>query len=322
MQSIYGIAALLITGMMTCIADSAGAQSYPSKPIRIVTGAVGGSSDFGARLLAQGIAAPLGQAVIVDNRGGSVVIAADAVAKAAPDGYTLIYYASSFWLAPYMLDNPGYDPVKDFAPITLTVSAPAILVVHPSLPVKSIKELIALAKARPGALNYGSSGAGTTPHLAAELFKSMAGVNIVRIFYKGVSPAVNGLLSGQVQLLFATASSVQPQVKAQKLRALGVASAQPSALLPGMPTLASTGLPGYEYETLSGIFSTAKTPPAVITKLNQEIVRFLNTPEMKERLANIGLEPVGNTPEQFAAAVKSDMTRLGKVIKDSGINAE
>ena len=297
-------------------------QNYPNKPVRIVTGAVGGSSDFGSRLIAQGIAGPLGQPVIVDNRGGSVVIAAEAVAKAAPDGYTLLYYASSFWLAPYMLDNASYDPVKDFSPITLTVIAPALLAVHPSLPVKSVKELIALAKAKPGALNYGSSGAGTTPHLAAELFKSMAGVDIVRIFYKGVNPALNDLVAGQVQMVFATAASVQPKVKAGKLRALGIASAQPSALLPGLPTLTSTGLPGYEYETPSGIFSTARTPAAIVTRLNQEIVRHLKTAELKERLLNLGLEAIGNSPEQFAAAVKADMTRLGKVIKDAGIRAE
>ena len=298
------------------------AQSYPTKPIRIVTGAVGGTSDFGARLIATGIAGPLGQAIIVDNRGGNARIAAEAVAKAAPDGYTLLYYTSAFWLEPYLIDNAGYDPLKDFAPITLAVSTPAVLAVHPSVPAKSIADLIALAKAKPGALNYSSAGPGTTPHLAAELFKAMTHVNIVRVAYKGAAPAIIDLVAGQTHMIFVAPGLVAPNIKLGRLKALGVSSVEPSALAPGLPTLASTGLPGYEYETLSGIFSTGKTPAAVVNRLNQEIVRYIKMPETKERLLNLGLEAVGNTPEQFAAAVRSDMDRLGSVIRNAGIRAE
>jgi tripartite-type tricarboxylate transporter receptor subunit TctC len=306
-------------GMMVLGAGMVFGQNYPNKPIRIVASAAGGSGDFAARLIGQGLSGALGQQVVVDNRGG--IIPGEIVSKAPPDGYTLLIDAASFWIGPLLQETP-YDPVKDFAPVTLTDSAPNVLVVNPSLPVKSVKELIALAKARPGELNYGSSSTGSSPHLAAELFNMMAGVKIVRVPFKGSGPAVISLLGGQVQLMFATAGSVAPHVKSGRLRALAVASLQPSALAPGLPTIAASGVPGYEAVAFEGMFAPAKTPVAIIDRLNQEIVRVLNKAEVKERFFNAGVETVGSTPEEFAAAIKSNVAKWGKLIKEAGIRDE
>jgi tripartite-type tricarboxylate transporter receptor subunit TctC len=313
------VAWMFSIGMMVLGAGIVFGQKYPNKPIRIVASAAGGSGDFAARLIAQGLSGALSQQVVVDNRGG--VIPGEIVSKAPPDGYTLLIDAASFWIGPLLQETP-YDPVKDFAPVTLTDSAPNVLVVNPSLPVKSVKELIALAKARPGELNYGSSSTGSTPHLAAELFNMMAGVKIVRVPFKGSGPAVISLLGGQVQLMFATAGSVAPHVKSGRLRALAVASLQPSALAPGLPTIAASGVPGYEAVAFEGMFAPAKTPVAIIDRLNQEIVRVLNRAEVKERFFNAGVETVGSTPEEFAAAIKSNVAKWGKLIKDAGIRDE
>ena len=313
------VAWMFSIGMMVLGAGMVFGQNYPNKPIRIVASAAGGSGDFAARLIAQGLSGVLSQQVVVDNRGG--VIPGEIVSKAPPDGYTLLIDAASFWIGPLLQETP-YDPVKDFAPVTLTDSAPNVLVVNPSLPVKSVKELIALAKARPGELNYGSSSTGSTPHLAAELFNMMAGVKIVRVPFKGSGPAVISLLGGQVQLMFATAGSVAPHVKSGRLRALAVASLQPSALAPGLPTIAASGVPGYEAVAFEGMFAPAKTPVAIIDRLNQEIVRVLNRAEVKERFFNAGVETVGSTPEEFAAAIKSNVAKWGKLIKDAGIRDE
>ncbi len=311
---------LLSLGMMVTGTGGVSAQIYPTKPIRIVTGGVGGGSDFTARLIAQGISAPLGQQVIVDNR-GSGVIPGELVSRAPPDGYTLLVSSSSLWIVP-LLQSVPFDPVRDFLPIALTNRAPNILVVHPSLPVKSIKELTALAKARPGELNYSTGSTGASSHLAAELFKVMAGVNMVRIPYKSGATEIFDLLSGQVQLTFGTAASVMPLVKARKLRALAVTSAQPFALAPELPTVAASGLPGYESETVAGIFAPAKTPAAIINRLNQEIVQVLKRADVREKYANTGVEAVGSSPEEFAAKIKSDITRMSKVIKDAGLRAD
>lgn len=309
----------IAAGMTVLCAGLTYAQNYPTKPVRVIATAPGGAQDFVVRLIAQGISGNLGQPIIIENRGGMVGI--DAVLNAAPDGYTLLSNGSSLWLAPFM-QNVGYDPVRDFAPIAITVNSPNILLVHPSLPVKSVKELIALARARPGALNYSSSVTGTSSHLAGELFKAMARVNIVNIPYKGVAPALNDLIAGHVQMTFTSMGAVTPHMKSGRLRALAIASAQPSALIPGLPTVAASGLPGFESASISGLFAPAKTPAAITNRLNQEIVRFLIAPETKERLFNAGLEPVSGTPEQITASIKSDMARMGKVIKDAGIRAE
>ena len=295
-------------------------QTFPSKPIRVVASGVGGGGDFGSRLIAQGLAARLGQQVIVENRGGSAIIPAQIVAQAPPDGYTLLSYASTIWLLP-LLQNVPYDPMKDFSPITLAVSSPNVLVVHPSLSVKSVRELIALAKARPGALSYASTAAGGPPHLAAELFKSMAGLDIVRVPYKGATLGLTELMAGQVQLYFLIPTAVMPHVRSGRLRALAVTSAKPSPLVPGLPTLAAT-LPGYEMVTNLGIFAPARTPDAIIKKLNQEIVQVLNQPDVKEKFFNAGTDTVGTSPETFASAMSVEMAAIAKLIKTAGIRSD
>ena len=297
--------------------DCVFAQDFPSRPIRIVTAAVGGGSDVVARLIAQGISPSLKQPVIVDNRGNGV-IPGDAVSKAPADGYTLLLQSGTLWLTPLMQTTP-YDAVRDFAPITLAVSAPNVLVVHPSLPVKSVRDLVALAQARPGVLNYSSGSNGSSNHLAGELFKSMAGVNIVRVAYNNSTVQMADLIGGQVQLAFGTGGTVAPHVKSGRLRALAVTSPEPSALFPGLPTVTASGVPGFEAATLTCLWAPAKTAAPVILRLNQEIVRFLSLAETRERLLSAGLEPVASTPDQLAARRNSEMARMGKVIKDASI---
>ena len=314
------VAGLFLVSVMAACLGTVAAQDYPSKPLRIVTSTVGGSNDLASRLVAPMLSGPLGQPVIVDNRPG--IVAIEVVAKAPPDGYTLLLYGNVTWLDPLMRDKPLWDPIRDFSPITLTHRAPNILVVHPSLPVKSVKELVALAKAKPGELNASTGAYGGSPHLALELFKSMAGVNIVHILYKGTGPAVNDVVAGHVQVNFSTPGPVAPFIKSGRLRALAVTSAQPSALAPGLPTMAASGMPGYEAAAMSGILAPVKTPMTVINRLNQEIVLALNRAETKEKFISLGMEPTTNSPEQFAAAIKVEITRMGKVIKDANIRAE
>jgi tripartite-type tricarboxylate transporter receptor subunit TctC len=307
--------AMAVTGAANTLA-----QDYPVKPVRLLTSTVGGSNDLAARLVAPALSTGLGQQVIVDNRAG--VIAVEVAAKSPPDGYALLLYGNVTWLDPLMRDKPLWDPLRDFSPVTLTHRAPNILVVHPSLPVKTVKELIALAKARPGELNVSTGAYGGSPHLASELFKTMAGVNIVHILYKGTGPAVNDVIAGHVQVNYSTPGPVLAHIKSGRLRGLAVTSAQPSALAPGLPTVASAGLPGYDAAAMSGILAPAKTAAAIVSRLNQELVQIMNRSDMRERFINAGMEPVSNTPEQFSAAIKSEMTRMGKVIKDAGIRAE
>ncbi|MBI4191071.1 MAG: tripartite tricarboxylate transporter substrate binding protein [Betaproteobacteria bacterium] len=323
MQRSRFIVWMFTVGLMVPGASVVSGQTYPNKPIRIVAGAPGGGGDLVARLLAPGLSNNLGQQVIVENRGGAGgVIAAQTVVKASPDGYTMLLYGNGIWLLPFMNDNLPYDPVRDFAPITLATTSPNILVVHPSLPVKSVKELIVYAKGKPGELNYASSGIGASDHLAAELFRSMAGVDIVRINHKGTAAALTDLIGGSVQLMFPSAGSVAPHIKSGRLRAVAVTTAQPSALVPGLPTVAASGLPGYERVQVLGILAPAKTPAAIISRLNQEIVRILNNADVQKRFFSAGVETIGNSPQEFAATIKSDMAVMGKVIRDAGINAK
>ncbi|MBI2288802.1 MAG: tripartite tricarboxylate transporter substrate binding protein [Betaproteobacteria bacterium] len=297
--------------------------TFPVKPIRIVTAAVGGASDFTARLLAQGLGSSFGQQVIVDNRGGaSGIIAAQIVVKSPPDGYTLLLFTSPIWLLPLLQDNVPYDPVKDFAPISMTDSSPSVLVVHLSLPVKSVRELIALAKARPGELNYSRASAGGPSHLSAELFKSMAGVNFVPVPYKGGGPALLALLGGEVELTFASAGAVAAPLKSNRVRALAVTTAEPSRLFPGVPTIAASGLPGFESVLVNGLFAPAGTPVSVIGTLNQEVVQFLRKADVKERFFSTGMESVGTSPAEFESVVKSDIAKWGKLIKTARIRIE
>jgi tripartite-type tricarboxylate transporter receptor subunit TctC len=260
----------------------------------------------------------LGQ-IIVENRPGGV-IPGETAAKSAPDGYTLLGSSGTLWIGP-LLQRMPFDPVQDFTPISLALRAPNILVVHSSLPVRSVQELISLARSRPGQLNYSSGGTGGIAHLVGELFKARAKVNIVRVAYKSGPAEMGDLLSGQVQLTFGTSNAVMAHVKTGKLRALAVTSAQPSALVPGLPTMTSV-LPGFETGQLIGMLAPAKTPNPIIRRLNQEIVRFLNTNEAKARFFEVGVETVGSTPEEFAATIKTEMATWGKVIKDAGIRAD
>ncbi len=311
---------MFAVGLMVLDAGVVSGQNYPDKPVRIVSAEVGGGTDFVARLIAQGLTGSLGKQVIVDNR-PSGVIPGQTASKASPDGYTLLISGSILWIGP-LIQNAPYAPMSNFSPITLVGSSPNILVVHPSLPVKSVTELVAFAKARPGELNYASPGAGGSSHLAAELFKAMAGVNILRIPYRSTGMGLTALIAGQVELMFPATGGATPHIKSGRLRALAVTSAKPSALAPGLPTMAASGLPGYESVAPYGMFAPAGTPAAIISRLNQEIVRVLSRPDSKERLFNAGIEVVGSSPEQLAAAVKSDTTRMSKVIKDAGIREE
>lgn len=313
-------ARLIAFTALLVIAHELPAQAYPAKTLRIVTSGVGGAGDIVSRLIAQGIAPELGQQVIVDNRAAGP-IPVEVTVKAAPDGYTMLLYGSVTWLGPYLRANAP-DPMRDLLPVTWASVAPNILVVHPSLPVKSVKELIALTRSRPGALNFAATGTGSSPHLAAELFKAMARVDIVRVNYKGAGSALADLVGGQVQMMFATASSAAPFLRSGRLRALGVSSPKPSVLAPGLMPIAAAGLPGFESESISGMFVPAATPAAIVQRLNTEIVRYLHTPQAKEKFISVGVEAVGSTPEQLIAAMTAEMARMGKVIRDAGIRED
>lgn len=302
----------------TAVVVPAFAQTFPSKPMRIVTGGAGGGNDIAARLIAEGLTASLGQQVIVENR-ASGFAPGEAVAKAQPDGHTLVLSGRSHWMAPLTVTvKAPYDPVKDFAPVTVPAATPNVLATHPSLPVKSVKELIALARARPGELNYGASGQGSGPHLAGELFNSMAGVSIVHVNYRAMGAVYADLMAGQVHVAFGSAPGIMPHVQSGRLKGLAVTSAQPSTLAPGLPPVAATGLPGYDFTSPFGIFAPAATPRSIVNRLHEEIVRVLNTAAVKEKFFKSGLEVVGSTPEQLAAMIKSEMDKLGKILKEPG----
>jgi tripartite-type tricarboxylate transporter receptor subunit TctC len=292
-------------------------QGYPSKPVRIVVNTPGGGSDFVARQIAQGITGPLGQSVIVDYH-GSGIPTLEYAARATPDGYTLTVQGAVLWTTPLLQTTP-YDAIRDFSPITLVTREANILAVHPSLPVKSVKDLIDLAKARPGQLNHSSGSVGSALNLAGELFKSMAGINILVVAYKGPSPALTALASGEVQETIMDANLLAPHIKSGRVRALAVTSLEPTPLVPGLPTVAATGLPGFEAVGMTGIWAPAQTPAAIVNRLSVEIVRYLRTPEAKERFFNAGSDVVANTPEQFADVIRTDTAKWAKVIKDANI---
>ena len=314
-------ATLLSIGVTAACIQTASGQNFPAKPIRLVTSEAGGWNDLTARLISQGLSSSLGQQVVVENLGGSVIIPTQVVTKASPDGYTLLLYSSVVWLLPYLQNNVPYDPVKDLVPVVLSAESPNVLVVHPSLPVASVKDLIALAKAKPGQLNYSSGPSGNSTHLAAEMFKSMTGVDMVQIAYKGGGPAIIGLIGGQVQLSFASAGSIAAHLKSGRLKALAVTNAEPTPLFPGLPAISAT-VPGYEASSINGIFAPVKTPEALISRLNQAITTVLAKADVKERLLAAGIEAAGGPPKQLATTMKLDMTKWAKVIKDAGIRAD
>ena len=315
---------LLLALMLGCVGASA--QGYPGKPIRfVVPYPPGGSVDIAARGVGQKLTEAWGQAVVIDNRAGAGGnIGADFVAKSPADGYTLLMGAvATHAINPTLYGKLPYDPVKDFTPVALVVQVPNILVLNPAVPAKSVRELIELARARPGSLNFASGSTGSTGHLAGELFNTMAGVKMVHIPYKGAAPATADLLSGQVQLMFDNLANALPNVKAGRLRALAVTTLARSPAVPDLPTIAESGLPGFDLTTWFGVMVPAGTPPDIVVRLNAEIVRALNAKDMRERLRQMGAEPpVNNTPENFTAFIRAEAAKYAKVVKDSGAKVE
>jgi tripartite-type tricarboxylate transporter receptor subunit TctC len=308
-----------------CAAHAQGVtESYPARPVRVIVGlAPGGATDIQTRLFAQKLSDSLGRPFVVENRtgaGGTVAYAQ--VARSAPDGYTLLGVAGGYTITPVVYSKLAYDPVKDFAPISLVAQAPFLLVTHPSLPVKSVRDLLALARAKPGALDCASAGHGTSTHMAFELLKALSGVKITHVPYKGTGQALVDAMSGQVHMLFGNVLSSLPHARAGRLRALAVTTATRSRVLPDLPTIAEAGVPGYENSTWHGWLAPAGTPPAILNRLNAELVRSTRSPDVVERLAPDGGEPVGSTPEQFARLIAEELARWGKLVKEAGIRFE
>ena len=296
-------------------------DSYPTKPIRLLVGfPPGGSTDILSRQVGLRLAAALGQQVVIDNRAGAAGnLASELVAKGTPDGYTLLMATvSSHGINPGLYKKVPYDAVKDYAPVTLVASYPLILAVNPAVPVKNVKDLIALAKAKPGTVRFGSSGNGSPGHLSGEIFKGMAGVDLVHVPYKGGAPSTLAVLSGEVQVTFATLPGAMPLIKSGKLNGPAVTTAKRSPALPDVPTIAESGLPGFDVSSWAGLMAPAGTPRGVVQKLNAATVKALADTDMRERLASEGAEPVGNTPEQFAAFVKIELAKWARAIKQAG----
>lgn len=305
-------------------AGAAAAQNYPTRTIRlIVPSSPGGGTDISARIIAPKLSELLGQQVIVENRpGAGTMIGGEAVARATPDGYTLLMGISTLAINPAIYKKVPYDALRDFAPISQAVSLPNVLVSHPSLPVKTLKELIAFAKARPGELNFASAGLGTSPHMSFELFLSMAKLKMLHVPYKGSGPGVTALLAGHVPLMMPNMLSAQPHIKSGRLRGLGVTSAKRAAGAPELPTIAEAGVPGYEAVQWYGVLAPAGTPPAIVKRLHAEIVKVLQSPETKERFFRDGAETVGTSPEEFAGFIRNETVKWAKVVKDARIETQ
>jgi tripartite-type tricarboxylate transporter receptor subunit TctC len=319
--SVFSVTAALVASS----AVFAQAQPYPAKAIRfVVPYPAGGPLDTVARLLGQKVAESTKQPVIVDNKpGAGGNIGADAVAKAPPDGYTILMGAvATHAINPTLYASIPYDPIRDFAPVTQVASTPNVLVVHPSIPASSVKEFIAYARANPGKLNFGSGSTGSAGHLAGELFKTMAGIDMTHVPYKGAAPAMQDLIGGQIQLMFDNLASSLAQVRAGKVKALAVTTAKRSALAPELPTIAESGLPGFDINTWFGIFVPAATPREIVERLRAEFTRALAGPDVRERMLNLGAEPVGSTPEEFGAYIRSEAAKYARVIKASGARAD
>jgi len=311
---------------MSCVigAGSAAAQNYPTRAIRVIVPfAPGGATDAVLRMLAPRLSENLGQQVVVDNRpGGASTIGMDIVAKSAPDGYTLGVANLSFGVNPSLLSKMPYNTEKDFAPVSLISIVPLVLSVHPSVPARSVKELVTLAKAKPGSLNFSSSGNASATQMATELFKYMTGVDMVHVPYTGGGPALIAVLSGEVTVYFGGIPALLPHFKTGRLVGLGVTTAQRDPAIPEIPTIAEAGVPGYESREWQGIVVPTGTPGAVIKRLHQEFVKALAAPELKERFANVGAHAVGSTPEEFAAHIKKEIATMGRVVKEAGIRIE
>ena len=310
--------------VLVCTADLATAQSYPARPIRIIVPqSPGASTDITARLVAQGLSEAFRQPVIVDNRPGSSGIAGtELVARAAPDGYTLMVVASSFSINPALGRKMPFDSIRDFTTVTQLSKFPNMLAAHPSAPVKTLQDVIALAKAKPGQLSYASAGLATGTHMTAELLKFMTGIDILHVPYKGGGPAMIAAMGGQTQLVIGTSVGLLPHVRAGKLRAIALTSAKRSAAAPDIPTFAESGVPGYEHEPWNGMFGPAGIPKPVLARVNAEVVRILRSPEVKKVFERDGADVVGSTPEQFGAVLKAEIAKWTKVAKAAGIKAE
>lgn len=324
-RSRTAVLAAVLASMALTFAPWAFGQAYPNKPIKIVvTFPPGGGADFVARAIAPKLTEALGQPVVVDNRAGAGGgIGSEVVAKSPPDGYTLLLGAAgTMTILPNLYEKAAFDTFKDFEPVSLVGSSPFILTLNPSVTANSVGELTALAKANAGKLNFGSSGNGGAPHLAGELYKSVTGVNMVHVPYKGLAPAITDLLGGQIQILFADVGLVAQHVKAGKLKALAVTSKRRSTTMPDLPTMIEAGVPGYQAGTWYGILAPAGTPSAIITRLNTELVKIVATPEIRSQFAGQGIEPGGDRPEEFAALIRDDFNKWSKLIKEAKIKPE
>jgi len=304
--------------------STASVQAYPNKPIRYVVGlAAGGPTDVLARIFAAKLSEVLGQPIIVENRvgaGGS--IAADIVAKANPDGYTLFNAGNTLAINSVLRKNLPYDAVRDFAPVALLMTVPNVLIVHPSVPAKSVAELVAYARANPGKINYGSSGVGASPHLSMELLKSMTGIDLVHVPYKGSAPAMVDLLGGQIRAMFDNLPGQIANIRSGKVRALGVSSAQRNVHVPDVPTIMESGVPGFEVVVWYGMWAPAGVPKAIVAKLNAAAVQVMNMPDVRQRVAELGTDPAPSTPAHLGAMLKSELEKWSKVVKDAGIPTE
>ena len=323
-RSASAVRAVLIA-VASFAAASAVAQTYPTKPIRLIVPFVpGGGTDLTARAIAQKLSDAFGKPVVVDNRGGAGgVIGADIVAKAVADGYTLLLGSPGpLTINPNLQPKMPYDTLRDFAPVSLATISPFVLVVHPSIAVSSVKELIALAKQKPDALNYGSAGNGSVAHLAAEQFKALAGVSLTHVPYKGSTPVMIDMLSGRLQATFENLPIVLPHIRSGKLKALAVGTRKRSALVPEFPTMIEAGVPGYESSTAFGVLAPAKTPRPVVNRLGTEIAKALQSGDLKESLAARGFEPVGSTPEEYVAHLRDELKRVAQVVKLANIRLE
>jgi tripartite-type tricarboxylate transporter receptor subunit TctC len=316
---LYGSVIVALTMLVSHVALG---QAYPTRPIRVVVPSSPGAgvTDIMARLVGQHLSASIGQQIVIDNRpGASGILGSEVVSRAVPDGYTLLMANVSLVVNPYLYPKMPYDPLKDFMPITMVNSAPLLLVVHPSIAAKSVTELIAYAKSHPGQLNYGSGGLGSTPYLAAELFKSLSGIDVVHVPYRGGAPALSDLVGGQLSFMIENMPGTMPYARAGNLRALAITSPHRSQLAPELPTMAEAGVPGYEMSGWNGIFAVKGTPPEIVVRLHSEVAKILRTPEVRQELAALGAEPVGDTPEEFAAFIRSEKARWGKIIHEKGI---
>ena len=323
MRAEAAVASLLLLVLLNAATDAA-AQAYPNRAVRVIVPfPPGGGTDIISRTVAQKLSESWGQPVVVDNRGGANgLIGSELAARAKPDGYTLLVVIATHAINPSIYRKLPYDSAKDFAPVTLMAQYPFILTIHPSLPPKTVKELIALAKARPGQLSYASSGEGSGPHLGFELFKSAAKIDVVHVPYKGAGPANIDLISGQVQLMFNNFLAAMPQIKSGRLRVLAVTSAERSPVMPQVPTLAQSGLPGFDVTGWYALLAPAETPQAIVAKVQADTTAALRAPAVSSRLSGEGAEPVGSTPEQLSKFMAVETQKWAKVVKAAGIKPE